>query len=79
MFLGGSVDRHPCAVPADPIRPDRPRDLQIIVTPVNQAEEVYELRRCESGPWVWWTYVMVGYDPTPGELIATNPNPFYRN
>lgn len=92
MFLGGALDHGIRAVPADEIDPRRPRagfyknpvfikyavPRDEVVGP-ETPHEIYELRKCASGNWHWWAYVLIGYDPPVSHLLDADPGPYYRS
>lgn len=85
MFLGGPLDHAIRHVAADEIRRDRPAADEYFQHGYSEGSKRldqtarYELRRCESGPWVWYVYVLAGHEPPASHLIDANPGPFYRH
>lgn len=75
-FLGGPYNGYIHHVPHDPEDSSRPGLIEYKVTDDKGSWFIYDLRRIVSGPWVWYVYVLRGYDPTRGVVARTNPFPF---
>lgn len=90
MFLGGTADHTIRVVPVSDDDPNRPkaetikmaRPLEPKIGKTEPTVEIltddYALWRSVSGPWVWWTYVLVGYDPPRRHFLDANPHPYYK-
>lgn len=71
LFLGGSrhhqwIEMNTEDTPAGPVRPVKP-EMEFL------AGEVYHARRCESGPKVWWVYILAGHAPRRSDIVDAYP------
>lgn len=95
MFLGGSkdheireVDRadHDPSVPEPdlimnplPAWSKTTRQALTEPEPDRPDREFYRRHRAVTDLWVWWFYVLEGYDPPRRDVIDANPGPFYKS
>lgn len=83
MFLGGSLDHATRMVehevngmPSEDLvlvqrSPRAPWVLDHIVP--DSPEERYQRHRLKSGSATWWTYILIGFTPSPTDLIDARP------